>query len=65
MYGNENVLPGPSRDTEFSGLHIDSCAVRDLGARTRASPFRTVLKKQAQSGLCVVVRERAQYIKLK
>ena len=65
MYGNEKVLPKPFRDTKFSGLHKDSCAARGLGARTRASPFQTVLKKQAQSGSCVEMRERVQKIKLK
>ena len=43
MYGTEKVLPEPSRETKFSGVHKDNCAVRDLGARTRASPSRTVL----------------------
>ena len=36
MYGTEKVLPEPSRETKFSGVHKDNCAARDLGARARA-----------------------------
>ena len=46
MYGTEKVLPEPSRETKFSGVHKNNCAARDLGARTRASQSRTVLKKK-------------------
>ena len=35
MCGNENVLPEPSRETKFSGVHKDNCAARGFGARTR------------------------------
>ena len=35
MYGAEKVLPEPSRETKFSGVHKDTCAARDLGARAR------------------------------
>ena len=45
MYINEEVLPEPSRETKFSGVHKDSWVVRGLGARALASPSRTVLKK--------------------
>ena len=44
MYGNEKVLPEPSRETKFSGVHKHSWAARDLGARALASPSRTCLK---------------------
>ena len=36
MYGAENLLPEPSREIKFSGVHKDNCAARDLGARARA-----------------------------
>ena len=36
MYGTEEVRPEPSRETNFSGVHKDKFAARDLGARARA-----------------------------
>ena len=44
MYGNEKVLPEPSRETKFSGVHKDNWAARGFGTRALASPSRTVLK---------------------
>ena len=43
MYGTDEVLLEPSRETKFLSVHKDNCAARDLGAGTRASPSRTVL----------------------
>ena len=45
QYSTKRVLPEPSRETKFPGVHKDSCAAQGLGARIRVSPSRTVLKK--------------------
>ena len=50
MYGNEKGLSEPSRETKFSGVHKDSWAAREPGARALANPSRTVLKSCSKTG---------------
>ena len=47
MYGTIRVLPEPSRETKFSGVHKNNCATQDLGARARADAIdlKRCLKK--------------------
>ena len=47
MYGTEKVLPEPSRETEFSGVHKDNCAARDLGALARVDAISDDALKKA------------------